>query len=124
MTYEAKICAMVRKALKKQDKKKVLEIWNKVYREWFGNNDKFFMTKEDFHSMCGCDGRKLSKAKIWDRSLAGYDAKKGYVILWKDGYVESVSKFYSKDFVNLSSGFLCTVYEYSESFGLYGVFDN
>lgn len=119
----------VKKALKKEKKEKVLRIWNDVYENWFGlYPKKFFMTKEDFHARCGCDGRRLSRAKIWDRSLAEYDAKKKYVVIHGRGYdetIESVSKFYSKEFVNLENkDFLELVYDYRYEFGLEEAFSD
>lgn len=109
---------MVKKALKKENKEKVLEVWNKYQNEWVGNSERYLTTKQLYDEF-KTNRREMNRAKKCDRSLADFNADKKYVVVYSNGYIKSVSRFYSDEFVNLEfEDFLNDVAEYSIELGL------
>ena len=114
-----KLEMVVKKALKKQDKEKLLGVWNRYQNDWVGIPFRY-MTREQFYKEWGTNGRKMNAEKKWNRNLSDFNAKEKYVVVFNGGhYVTSVSRFFSARFVDLESeGFLQDIANYAYEFGL------
>ena len=100
--------------LRRADKERVLSVWNEWKGNWVFNAPGDYLTKEEFYWENHTNGHQVARDRIEDRNLEGFDSSKNYVIQHYNGFVESVGKFFSKEFVDLTDiDFVASVVKYN-----------